>query len=133
MKSLKLLALVGLSISASAMAARAPTVETGYDTGTLAVAAIERGDWTRAEALLTDSRLNADDPARLINLGQVYWATGRQGVTLVISRVTSPCPTMRAWGRSARAVRAGGWRGHQVAPLPWVGSVGRVAAPTPTG
>jgi hypothetical protein len=57
-------------------------METGYAPGTLAVAAIQRGDWTRAEALLTDRRLNADDPARLINLGEVYWQTGRQGEAL---------------------------------------------------
>ena len=82
MKSLSLIALAGLSLSATAMAAPAPTIETGYAPGALAVAAIERGDWTRAEALLTDRRLNADDPARLVNLGQVYWATGRQGEAL---------------------------------------------------
>ena len=82
MKSLTLLALAGLSIAAPALAAPAPTIETGYAPGTLAVAAIERGDWARAEALLTDRRLNADDPARLVNLGQVYWATGRQGEAL---------------------------------------------------
>ena len=50
--------------------------------GTLAVAAIDRGDWTRAEALLTDPRLDSEDPARLLNLGQVYWEQGRQGEAL---------------------------------------------------
>ena len=55
-----------------------PIVEAGYPTGSLAVAAIERGDWVTAERLLTqDSRLSADDPARLINLGRVYMETGR--------------------------------------------------------
>ena len=82
MKSLTLLALAGLSFSASALAAPAPTIEAGYAPGTLAVAAIERGDWARAEALLTDRRLNGDDPARLVNLGEVYWATGRRGEAL---------------------------------------------------
>ena len=34
-------------------------------------------------ALLTDaSRGDADDPARLINLGEVYWETGRRGEAL---------------------------------------------------
>jgi Flp pilus assembly protein TadD len=76
-KSLVTLALAALSLSGCA-ANRAPLAETGYAPGTLAVAAIERGDWTRAEALLTDtSRGAADDPARLINLGKVYWETGR--------------------------------------------------------
>ena len=80
MKTLSLLALAALSVTATA--ASAQSVESGYDRGTLAVAAIERGDWVRAEALLTDPRLNANDPARLVNLGQVYWATGRRGEAL---------------------------------------------------
>lgn len=75
-------ALAGLALTASATAVSAQAVESGYARGTLAVAAIERGDFARAEQLLTDKRLNADDPARLINLGQVYWATGRQGEAL---------------------------------------------------
>jgi hypothetical protein len=82
MKTPVLLALTALSLSAPALAASAPTMESGYAPGTLAVAAIERGDLARAEALLTDSRLSADDPARLINLGEVYWRTGRQGEAL---------------------------------------------------
>lgn len=77
-----LFALAALSVSAAAMAAPAPTVETGYSPGMLAVAAIERGDYARAEALLTDRRMSADDPARLINLGEVYWRTGRPGEAL---------------------------------------------------
>ncbi|HEY5711776.1 MAG TPA: tetratricopeptide repeat protein [Allosphingosinicella sp.] len=77
-----LLALAVTCASTAAIAAPAPTVETGYARGSLAVAAIERADWARAEQLLTDRHLNADDPARLINLGQVYWATGRQGEAL---------------------------------------------------
>ena len=76
------LALTGLALAASATALSAQAVEQGYERGTLAVAAMERGDWARAEQLLTDKRLNADDPARLINLGQVYWAQGRQGEAL---------------------------------------------------
>ena len=82
MKKSFLLALAALSMPASLLAAPAPTVETGYARGTLAVAAIERGDWARAERLLTDRHVDAADPARLINLGQVYWATGRQGEAL---------------------------------------------------
>ena len=75
-------ALTGLAFTVSASALSAQAVESGYERGTLAVAAMERSDWTRAEQLLTDKRLNADDPARLINLGQVYWAQGRQGEAL---------------------------------------------------
>lgn len=80
MKTLSLFALAALSMSATAVSAQA--VENGYARGTLAVAAIDRGDWARAEALLTDPRLDAEDPARLLNLGQVYWETGRQGEAL---------------------------------------------------
>lgn len=80
MKTPLLLACAAFSLCATM--ASAQTVETGYARGSLAVAAIERGDWARAERLLTDPRLNANDPARLINLGQVYWATGRQGEAL---------------------------------------------------
>lgn len=81
MKTLTLLAFAALSASA-ATAASAQAVESGYARGTLAVAAIDRGDWARAEQLLTDVRLDADDPARLINLGQVYWEQGRHGEAL---------------------------------------------------
>jgi hypothetical protein len=52
----------------------------GYPIGSLALSAIERGDWATAERLLTqDSRIANDDPARLVNLGRVYMATGRTG------------------------------------------------------
>ena len=74
--------ITGLALAASATALSAQAVETGYERGTLAVAAMQRGDWARAEQLLTDQRLNKSDPARLINLGQVYWAQGRQGEAL---------------------------------------------------
>ena len=60
-----------------------PMVEAGYPAGSLALAAIERGDWETAERLLTDDRrIAADDPARLVNLGRVYMATGRQAQAL---------------------------------------------------
>lgn len=73
----KLLIIGALTVSGCA-ATPGPIVEAGYPTGSLAVAAIERGDWAAAEALLTrDGRVAADDPARLINLGRVYMATGR--------------------------------------------------------
>ena len=79
MKALSLVALGGLCLSASAMAAQAPVTVTGYVSDPLAVRAIQQGDLARAEALLTDRRLDADDPLRLINLGDVYWLAGRQG------------------------------------------------------
>jgi len=83
MKTLGLLAFSAFALSACAANQTAPIAETGYQPGALAVAAIERGDWARAERLLTDtSRGAADDPARLINLGEVYWRTGRHGEAL---------------------------------------------------
>jgi Flp pilus assembly protein TadD len=73
-------ALAAVSLFACAATSHAaPVAENGYRPGSLAVAAIDRGDWARAEQLLTDThRGSADDPARLINLGKVYWETGRQ-------------------------------------------------------
>jgi Tfp pilus assembly protein PilF len=53
-------------------------VEVGVPLGSLAVAAIDRGDMARAERLLVDSRLGQEDPARLINLGYVYMEQGRR-------------------------------------------------------
>jgi predicted negative regulator of RcsB-dependent stress response len=78
MKKLWLTALGGLCLSASAMAAPEPATITVRASDPLAVAAIQQGDLARAEAILTDSRLDADDPLRLINLGDVYWLSGRQ-------------------------------------------------------
>lgn len=87
MKTLGLLAFSALSLSACAANRMAPIAETGYAPGALAVAAIERQDWARAEQLLLDaSRGSAEDPARLINLGEVYWRTGREGEALSVWR-----------------------------------------------
>ncbi len=87
MKTIALLASSAIALGACAANRTAPIAETGYAPGTLAVAAIERGDWARAERLLTDAgRGDADDPARLINLGEVYWQTGRRGEALALWR-----------------------------------------------
>ena len=78
-----LLALVATSLSACASTQSAGLVENGYNPGALAVAAIDRGDWSRAEELLM--RMNGvseNDPARLLNLGKVYMETGRPGMAL---------------------------------------------------
>jgi len=76
------LALAAISLSACATSGSAPMVERGYQRGALAVAAIDRGDWTKAEYLLANGGADAEDPARLINLGKVYMATGRSGAAL---------------------------------------------------
>src|SRR5688500_887158 len=62
-----------------------PRVEAGYPTGSLAVAAIERGDWATAERLLNEDRqVDRDNPARLINLGRVYVETGRTAEAMAV-------------------------------------------------
>jgi len=78
---------LGLLALSAASATSAQTVEEGYPVGSLAVAAIERSDWATAERLLSESRgVEADNPARLLNLGQVYMATGRPSQALAAWR-----------------------------------------------
>lgn len=84
MKTCSLLAAAALAATATIASAQA--VESGYPRGSLAVAAIERGDWARAETLLNAADANREDPAWLINLGQVYLQTGRQAEALTAWR-----------------------------------------------
>lgn len=87
MRTLLLLGLAALPLAACASSGPVQLTESGYAPGALAVAAIERGDWARAEQLLLDdSRGSLNDPARLINLGEVYWQTGRRGEALSVWR-----------------------------------------------
>lgn len=70
-----LMMLGGFSSGACAQQYR---TEIGYPEGALGLAAIQDGDMARAEAQLTATQgTEASDPARLINLGQVYARTGR--------------------------------------------------------
>ena len=86
MKRFAVFALGAISLSACTTSP-GPIVEAGYPTGSLGLAAIERGDWEVAERQLTDdSRLSADNPARLINLGRVYAETGRTEQALAVWR-----------------------------------------------
>jgi hypothetical protein len=78
MKSLKLAALAALFLSGSAIAAQAPVTVTFYRADPVAAAAIQQGDLSHAEAVLSNRWLGAGDPVRLINLGDVYWLSGRQ-------------------------------------------------------
>jgi len=57
--------------------ATSPTqqAEIGYAPGSLGYAAMTRGDWQKAENQL--SRTKSDDPARLLNLAQIYRVTER--------------------------------------------------------
>lgn len=76
-------------------AAQAQDVESGMPRGSLAVAAIERGDLERAETLLQRSVLDRDDPARLINLGYVYQRQGRTADALAAWRAAVEVPRHR--------------------------------------
>ncbi len=49
--------------------------EIGYAPGSLGYAAMMKGNWQKAESQL--ARADSDDPARLLNLAQVYRATDR--------------------------------------------------------
>jgi Tfp pilus assembly protein PilF len=73
------IAVLGTALLLSACATAKPSlVEQGYERGALGVAALHRGDYAKAEALLDEKRgLKDGDPARLINLGTVYMETGR--------------------------------------------------------
>ena len=83
-----------------------PMVEAGYPAGSLALAAIERGDWATAERLLTDDqRIAADDPARLVNLGRVYEATGRHELALAAWRQVLASPPVEVETLGGRLVR----------------------------
>lgn len=72
-----LLAAVGLAaILASPVAAEPAEIE--YPAGSLGYSALLSADYARAEAQLrSDQGLSSNDPARLINLGQVLARTGR--------------------------------------------------------
>lgn len=56
----------------------APRGEVGYATGALGYDALVAGDLNRAETQLNAQRgVSANDPARLLNLANVYMRTGR--------------------------------------------------------
>ena len=105
-KLLLLAALSAVSLSACATNRAAPLTETGaYQPGALAVAAIERQDWARAEFLLTDAqRGSTEDPARLINLGKVYWETGRQDQARALWRRAAAMQPVEVETRGGRSI-----------------------------
>lgn len=78
MKRLSLLALGALCFSTSAMAAQEPATITVQGSDPFGAVAIRQGDLARAEALLTDRHLDSGNPVRLLNLGAVYWMSGRR-------------------------------------------------------
>lgn len=93
MKTLFFAAAVATAFAGSAVAQPPARVEVGYSEGALGLAAIDRGDWTTAERqLLEAKRARADDPARLINLGRVYAATGRLPLAIAAWREAIASP-----------------------------------------
>lgn len=79
---LKVVAILGLAAAAAVpvMASAEPigVVEVGLPDGRLAASALTSGDFTRAVRRLSAVRPDAaNDPARLINLGNAYAGMGR--------------------------------------------------------
>ena len=81
MKMAKMLGFVtGLLIAATPALAEAPEGEIGYAKGSLGYDALVPGDNKTALAQLEAAEdVSANDPARLINLGQAYLRSGRTG------------------------------------------------------
>lgn len=85
-----------LLIAAAALAvpsvASAQSVEQGVPRGSLAVAAIERGDLAAAERRLADSQLDATNPSRLINTAYLRWQQGRRAEALALWQQVADSP-----------------------------------------
>lgn len=78
MKGRPLTTLAMLVIAAAATPAAAKDYEIGYPKNSLAYRALITNDLAKAETQLRgDARVSRDDPAKLINLGQVLARTGR--------------------------------------------------------
>ena len=85
MRSALAISALALLLGACATNSQTATVETGYEPGALGVAAIERGDWSRAEELhKANATAQTKDPAWLINMGNVYQATGRHDLAIAM-------------------------------------------------
>ena len=81
MKILKILGIAaGLTMTATPASAETDKGEIGYANGALAYDALMSGENEVAiERLEQAKNVHANDPARLINLGQAYARTGRTG------------------------------------------------------
>jgi len=76
---------VMVSAMAWAVPCAAQDREIGYPAGSLAYNAMVDGDYARAEQQLReDNRVDRNDPARLINLGQVLAKTGRASEAAIL-------------------------------------------------
>jgi hypothetical protein len=74
MKIVMVVAMLGLSACATSPTQQA---EIGYTKGSLGYAAMMKRDWVKAEAQLAASTVDANDPALLLNLAQLYRVTDR--------------------------------------------------------
>lgn len=80
MKTLFISALAAATLAGVAQAQTPSTGEIGYSHGSLGYDALVAGDNERAIAqILAEARIDRNDPARMINLGQAYARTGRTG------------------------------------------------------
>ena len=81
MKLAKILAFsTGFLMATTPALAEASEGELGYAKGSLGYDALIAGDnQTAIDQLMSAKGVDADDPARLINLGQAYLRTGRSG------------------------------------------------------
>lgn len=71
------IALATVLALASAAPAAAQVAEVGYPRGSLGFEALASADYATAERQLRSSAVRRNDPALLINIGQVYARTGR--------------------------------------------------------
>lgn len=71
------LMLLPIACLASAAASK-PNGEIGYPKGSLGYDALVEANYKDAEQqIMADESISKNDPAKLINLGQIYWKTGR--------------------------------------------------------
>ncbi|MEP7348888.1 MAG: hypothetical protein ABI668_02925 [Sphingorhabdus sp.] len=92
MKLLLISVLAIISVSGVAQAEPATGGEIGYPRGSIGYDALMAGDNDRAiSQIMANERVNRNDPARLINLGQAYARTGRtaQAVELFNAAIES--------------------------------------------
>lgn len=59
-----------------------PGGEIGYPEGSLGYDALINANYKTAEQQILESRIGKNDPARLINLGQIYRKTGRTDMAI---------------------------------------------------
>lgn len=70
--------------SLAGVALAEPGSEIGYPQGSLGYEALVSANYTTAERQILDSRVAKNDPARLINLGQIYANTGRTAEAITV-------------------------------------------------